>query len=85
MAAEPGHQRLEDIGRPELESHGVVSFMGPGAVCGEFGLLDDSPRSASVYAHTDVVARCLSADALRELCDREPAVLNAAESAWATG
>jgi acetaldehyde dehydrogenase / alcohol dehydrogenase len=114
MAAEPGHQRLEDIGRPELESHlqivpfsrgtclmregspgeacylivsgevrveverpdfdsnGVVSFMGPGAVCGELGLLDDSPRSGSVYAHTDVVARCLSADALRELCDRDP-------------
>ena len=114
MAAEPGHQRLEDIGRPELESHlqtvpfsrgtclmregspgdacylivsgevrveverpdfdsnGVVSFMGPGAVCGELGLLDDSPRSASVYAHTDVVARCLSADALRELCERDP-------------
>ncbi len=115
MAAEPGHQRLEDIGMPELESYlqtvpfsrgtclmregspgdacylivsgelrveverpgfdsnGIVSFMGPGAVCGEFGLLDDSPRSASVYAHTDVVARCLSADALRELCDRDPA------------
>jgi len=114
MAAEPGHQRLEDIGRPELESYlqtvpfsrgtclmregspgdacylivsgevrveverpdfdsnGVVSFMGPGAVCGELGLLDDSPRSASVYAHTDVVARCLSADALRELCERDP-------------
>ena len=114
MAAEPDHQRLEDIGRPELESHlqtvpfsrgtclmregspgdacnlivsgevrveverpdfdsnGVVSFMGPGAVCGELGLLDDSPRSASVYAHTDVVARCLSADALRELCERDP-------------
>ena len=114
MAAEPGHQRLEDIGRPEPESYlqtvpfsrgtclmregspgdacylivsgevrveverpdfdsnGVVSFMGPGAVCGEFGLLDDSPRSTSVYAHTNVVARCLSADALRELCERDP-------------
>ena len=47
--------------------------MGPGAVCGEFGLLDDSPRSASVYAHTDVVARRLSAGALRELCDSDPA------------
>src|ERR1035438_9162996 len=47
--------------------------MGPGTVCGEFGLLDDRPRSASVYAHSDVVARRLSAGALRELCDSDPA------------
>ena len=67
-----GEVRVE-VERPDFDSNGVVSFMGPGAVCGEFGLLDDSPRSASVYAHTDVVARCLSADALRELCDRDPA------------
>jgi acyl-CoA reductase-like NAD-dependent aldehyde dehydrogenase len=67
-----GEARVE-VERPDFDSDGVVSFMGPGAVCGEFGLLDDSPRSASVYAHTDVTARRLSADALRELCDRDPA------------
>src|SRR5271166_6693300 len=66
-----GEVRVE-VERPDFDSNGVVSFMGPGAVCGEFGLLDDGPRSASIYAHTDVVARCLSADALRELCDRDP-------------
>ena len=66
-----GEVRVE-VERPDFDSNGVASFMGPGAVCGELGLLDDSPRSASVYAHTDVVARCLSADALRELCDRDP-------------
>jgi len=61
-----------EVERPDFDSNGVVSFMGPGAVCGELGLLDDSPRSASVYAHTDVTARRLTAGALRELCDRDP-------------
>ena len=67
-----GEVRVE-VERPDFDSDGVVAFLGPGAVCGEFGLLDDSPRSASVYAHTDVVARRLSAGALRELCDSDPA------------
>ena len=67
-----GEVRVE-IERPDFDSNGVVSFMGPGAVCGELGLLDDSPRSASIYAHTDVTARRLTAGALRELCDRDPA------------
>jgi len=67
-----GEVRVE-VDRPDFDSNGVVSFMGPGAVCGEFGLLDDSPRSASVYAHTDVVTRRLSAGALRDLCDTDPA------------
>jgi acyl-CoA reductase-like NAD-dependent aldehyde dehydrogenase len=67
-----GEVRVE-VDRPDFDSNGVVSFMGPGAVCGEFGLLDDSPRSASVYAHTNVVTRRLSAGALRDLCDTDPA------------
>jgi len=67
-----GQVRVE-VERPDFDSDGVVSILGPGAVCGEFGLLDGSPRSASVYAHTDVAARRLSADALRELCDSDPA------------
>jgi acetaldehyde dehydrogenase/alcohol dehydrogenase len=66
-----GEVRVE-VERPDFDSNGVVSFMGPGAVCGELGLLDGSPRSASVYAHTDVTARRLTAGALRELCDRDP-------------
>jgi acyl-CoA reductase-like NAD-dependent aldehyde dehydrogenase len=67
-----GEVRVQ-VERPDFDSDGVVSFMGPGAVCGEFGLLDGSPRSASVYAHSDVIARRLSAGALRELCDSDPA------------
>ena len=66
-----GEVRVE-VERPDFDSDGVVSFMGPGAVCGEFGLLDGSPRSASAYAHSDVIARRLSAGALRELCDSDP-------------
>jgi len=66
-----GEVRVE-VERPDFDSNGVVSFMGPGAVCGELGLLDDSPRSASVYAHSDVTARRLTSSALRELCDRDP-------------
>lgn len=67
-----GEVRVE-VERPDFDSDGVVSFMGPGAVCGEFGLLDGGPRSASAYAHSDVIARRLSAGALRELCDSDPA------------
>ena len=67
-----GEVRVE-VERPGFDTDGVLSFMGPGTVCGEFGLLDGRPRSASVYAHGDVVARRLSASALRDLCDRDPA------------
>jgi acetaldehyde dehydrogenase / alcohol dehydrogenase len=67
-----GQVRAE-VERPDFDTDGVVSVMGPGSVCGEFGLLDGSPRSASVYADTDVVARRLSADALRQACDSDPA------------
>ena len=66
-----GEVRVE-VERPDFDTDGVVSFMGPGSLCGEFGLLDGSPRSASVYAHSDVAARRLSAAALRELCDSDP-------------
>jgi acyl-CoA reductase-like NAD-dependent aldehyde dehydrogenase len=41
-------------------------------VLGEFSLLDGMPRSASAYAHTEVVARWLSSAALKELCGQQP-------------
>ncbi|MGO8960964.1 MAG: aldehyde dehydrogenase family protein [Streptosporangiaceae bacterium] len=66
-----GEVRVE-VERPDFDSDGVVSFMGPSTVCGEFGLLDDSPRSASAYAQNDVVALRLTAGALQELCDSDP-------------
>lgn len=67
-----GEVRVE-VQRPDSPSDGVISYMREGDVCGEFSVLDDSPRSASVYAHTDVVARSLSVSALRMLCERDPA------------
>lgn len=41
-------------------------------LCGEFSLLDGRPRSASAYAHTDVVASRLSAERLQQLCGNDP-------------
>ena len=67
-----GEVRIE-VERPDSSSDGVVSYLRAGDVCGEFSVLDDSPRSASAYADTDVVARSLSVSALRLLCERDPA------------
>jgi acyl-CoA reductase-like NAD-dependent aldehyde dehydrogenase len=67
-----GEVRIE-VERPDFDSNGVLSYLGPGSVCGELGLLDGRRRSASVYAHSDVAARRLSAGALQALCQRDPA------------
>jgi len=67
-----GQVRIE-VERPDTAGDGVVAHLGPGEVCGEFSVLDDSSRSASAYANTDVVARRLSVPALRTLCERDPA------------
>lgn len=67
-----GEVRIE-VERTNSPSDSIVAYLGEGDVCGEFSVLDDSPRSASAYAHTDVVARSLSVSALRMLCQRDPA------------
>ena len=51
-----GEVRVE-VERPDLDSDGVVGYLRAGMLCGEFSLLDDGPRSASAYAHTEVAAR----------------------------
>jgi acyl-CoA reductase-like NAD-dependent aldehyde dehydrogenase len=68
---EDGEVRLE-VERPDLDSHGVVAYLQAGMLCGEFSFLDGRPRSASAYAHTDVVASRLSADRLQQLCGNDP-------------
>jgi acetaldehyde dehydrogenase/alcohol dehydrogenase len=68
---EDGEVRLE-VERPDLDSHGVVAYLQAGMLCGEFSFLDGRPRSASAYAHTDVVASRLSADRLQQLCGDDP-------------
>jgi acyl-CoA reductase-like NAD-dependent aldehyde dehydrogenase len=68
---EDGEVRLE-VERPDLDSHGVIAYLQPGMLCGEFSFLDGRPRSASAYAHTDVVASRLSAERLQQLCGDDP-------------
>jgi acyl-CoA reductase-like NAD-dependent aldehyde dehydrogenase len=66
-----GEVRVE-VERPDLDSDGVVGYLRAGMLCGEFSLLDDGPRSASAYAHTEVTARLLSRARLDDLCDHAP-------------
>jgi acyl-CoA reductase-like NAD-dependent aldehyde dehydrogenase len=68
---EEGEVRLE-VERPDFDSDGVIAYLQAGMLCGEFSFLDGRPRSASAYAHTDVVASRLSAERLQELCDNDP-------------
>ena len=67
-----GEVRLE-VERPDFDSDGVIAYLEPGTLCGEFSLLDGRPRSASVYAHTEVAALVLSAAGLGRLCADDPA------------
>jgi acetaldehyde dehydrogenase/alcohol dehydrogenase len=67
-----GEVRLE-VERPDFDSDGIIAYLGPGMLCGEFSLLDGHPRSASAYAHTEVTALVLSEDGLGRLCGDDPA------------
>jgi acetaldehyde dehydrogenase/alcohol dehydrogenase len=67
-----GEVRLE-VERPDFDSDGIIAYLGPGMLCGEFSLLDGRPRSASAYAHTEVAALALSEDGLGRLCRDDPA------------
>jgi acyl-CoA reductase-like NAD-dependent aldehyde dehydrogenase len=66
-----GEVRLE-VERPDFDSDGVIAYLQPGMLCGEFSLLDGRPRSASAYAHTEVVALALSEGGLGRLCREDP-------------
>src|SRR6187200_3456933 len=66
-----GEVRLE-VERPDFDSDGVIAYLGPGMLCGEFSLLDGRPRSASAYAHTEVAALALSEAGLGRLCRDDP-------------
>ena len=68
-----GRVRIEfDTG--EIDTEVVLSYLEPGAVLGEFTLVDHAPRSANAYAHTDVVTRWLSTQQFQALCDQDPAI-----------
>jgi CRP-like cAMP-binding protein len=66
-----GEVRLE-VERPDFDSDGVIAYLQAGMLCGEFSFLDGRPRSASAYAHTDVIASRLSAEHLWELSGNDP-------------
>jgi CRP/FNR family cyclic AMP-dependent transcriptional regulator len=51
--------------------------LGPADFCGELGLLDGSPRSASVLAQTDVTAVRLPRKEFLELVDHRPEIARA--------
>jgi acyl-CoA reductase-like NAD-dependent aldehyde dehydrogenase len=68
-----GQVRIEfDTG--ETDTDVVLRYLEPGAVMGEFSLVDDEPRSANAYAHTDVVARWLPTRKFQAICEQHPAV-----------
>ena len=66
-----GEVRLE-VERPDFDSDGVIAYLGPGMLCGEFSLLDGRPRSASAYANTEVTVLALSEASLGRLCRDDP-------------
>ena len=55
----------------------AISRLGAGDFCGELGLLDGSPRSASVIAETDVVAVRLPRKEFLDLVDHRPEIARA--------
>ena len=68
-----GRVRIEfDTG--ETDTDVVLRYLEPGAVMGEFSLVDDEPRSANAYAHTDVVARWLPTLKFQAICAQHPDV-----------
>jgi acetaldehyde dehydrogenase/alcohol dehydrogenase len=75
-----GEVRIE-IDGDEIDSDTVLTFLGPGSLLGELGVLDGQPRSASAYAEGDVVARLISAEALATLTRSHPGIALALISA----
>lgn len=69
-----GEVRIE-VDREEIDTDGVLAYLGAGKVVGEIALLDRQPRSASAYAHTDVSARRIDANDLDHLAEAHPEVL----------
>jgi CRP/FNR family transcriptional regulator, cyclic AMP receptor protein len=67
----------------------VVNMLGPGQYFGEYAVIDQQPRSASVVATTDVHAYSLASITLRPLLKEEPEItyrllLNACQRLRAT-
>jgi CRP/FNR family cyclic AMP-dependent transcriptional regulator len=50
----------------------TVRVLGPGALVGEMGLVDNEPRSASVTASSDVMCATLTRDAIDRMMAEDP-------------
>ncbi len=68
-----GTVRLE-VRNTETDTDGVIGFLEPVVFVGEFNLLDNCPREASAYAHTDVKARYFSKQDYDEICQKYPRI-----------
>jgi len=68
-----GEVRAE-IRNTETDSDSVLSYVDAGSFIGEISLLDGKPRSASVFAQTDVSARWLSREDFDTLCEQHPKI-----------
>lgn len=68
-----GTIRIETA-RVEIDTEGVVEYLGAGDILGELSLLDGQPRSASAIAHSDVSARRITDFGLERLCSEHPPV-----------
>ncbi|MCK5148962.1 aldehyde dehydrogenase family protein [bacterium] len=58
----------------ELDTDVVLNYLEPGMVMGEFSLLDHQPRSATLFAHTDVTAKKLTTEKFAGLLASHPQV-----------
>ena len=68
-----GQVRLEvDVGETDTDT--VLGYLDPGTLLGEFSLIDEKPRSATAYAHTDVAARFLPAPGFHRLLEQHPKI-----------
>jgi acyl-CoA reductase-like NAD-dependent aldehyde dehydrogenase len=77
-----GEVRIE-VAREELDSDGILAYLGPGQTVGEIALLDRQPRSAHAWAHTDVTARRIDAAGMEALARTHPEAVLALMTALA--
>jgi CRP-like cAMP-binding protein len=52
----------------------AIAQLGPGDICGELAALDPGPRTASVVAEDDLVAKCSTAEEFTEILHLVPSI-----------
>src|SRR5262245_28466260 len=78
-AAADGCYRLEQgllkvsVAYPGSEER-ILAFLGPGTIVGELGMIDDEPRSASVFAVKDCELSFVSRRTFKERTGRHPEI-----------